>query len=92
LFASEFIIISQTIQRAPWASLPLGAGLLLCAVAIIRKIGPLLFGAAPARTQAQPAGGAAYLAGMHLALTLGIGFAMPWALYDLLHGIAAGLQ
>ena len=92
LFASEFIIVSQTIQLAPWASLPLGAGLLLCAIAIIRKIGPLLFGPAPARAQAQPAGAVSYLASLHLALTLGIGFAMPWALYDLLHGIAAGLQ
>ena len=92
LFASEFIIISQTIQRQPLVSLPLGLGLLLCAIAIIRNIGPLVFAPAPAQTQPQKAGRGTNLITLHLALTLGIAFAMPWFLVRLLSGIAAGLQ
>jgi hydrogenase-4 component F len=92
LFASEFIIVSQTIQREPLVSLPLGLGLLLCAIAIIRNIGPLVFAPAPAQTQPRKAGRGTNLITLHLALTFGIAFAMPWFLVRLLSGIAAGLQ
>ena len=47
MFASEFIIVSQTIQRDPLLSLPLGLGMVLCAVPILRHLGPLLFDAPP---------------------------------------------
>jgi hydrogenase-4 component F len=92
LFASEFIIISQTIQREPLVSLPLGLGLLLCAIAIIRNIGPLVFAPAPAQTQPQNAGRGTNLITLHLALTFCIAFAMPWFLLHLLSSVAAGLQ
>ena len=92
LFASEFIIISQTIQREPIVSLPLGLGLLLCAIAIIRNIGPLVFAPAPAQTQPQKAGRGTNLITLHLALTFCIAFAMPWFLLHLLSSVAAGLQ
>ncbi len=92
LFASEFMIVSQTIQRAPWLSLPLGLGLVLCAIAIVRNIGPLVFGSAPAGTKPVRAGAAINLVTLHLALSFGVAFAMPFVMVRVLSGIAAGLQ
>jgi len=92
LFASEFIIISQTIQRAPYLSLPFGAGLLLCAMAIIRNIGPLVFDPAPSNALLAKAGPGVALIALQLALAFGVAFAMPWFLLDRLLNIASGLQ
>jgi hydrogenase-4 component F len=92
LFTSEFLVVSQTIQRVPLLSLPLGVGLVLCAVAIIRQIGPQLYGKPPAGVRPMRAGGAMVFTGLHLVLMLGIAFAMPFALVHALSGIAAGLQ
>ncbi len=91
LFVSEFIIISQTIQRNPYMSLPLGLGLLLCAVAILRNIGPLLFAPAP-HEKPKPAGRGAWLIAAHLALVFLMAFAMPGPLVHLLSRAAEALQ
>ncbi len=85
LFASEFIIVSQTIQRGPWLTVPLGLSLLFCAAAILRSIGPL----PAARPRASVQNG---LAALHLALAFGIGFAMPAFLFRLLSSAASVLQ
>jgi hydrogenase-4 component F len=92
LFASEFLIVSQTVQRVPVLSLPLGAGLLLCAIAIIRQVGPLTFGPAPKNTRKVAAGRGMAFIYLHLLLVLVIAFAMPPALVAALSGIAAALQ
>jgi hydrogenase-4 component F len=92
LFASEFIIVSQTIQRMPILSLPLGLGLLLCAIAVIRHIGPLVFAPAPAHTKPQQAGPDTHLVSLHLALAFATAFAMPWLLVHLLSSIATAQQ
>ncbi len=92
LFASEFIIISQTIQRSPWASLPLGLGLLLCAVAILRNLGPLVFGPAPVRTKPGRATLETHLVTLHLVLAVVLAFAMPPLLVHLLSHMAEALQ
>ena len=92
LFASEFIIVSQTIQRDPYVSLPLGLGLVLCAVAIIRNVGPLVFGHAPPHTKHQKSGIGANLISLHLVLAFGIAFTMPWFLLHLLSTVAGALQ
>jgi hydrogenase-4 component F len=91
LFASEFIIVSQTIQRQPLASLPLGLGLLICAVAILRNLGPLMFGEAPHNTKHVKTARSTYLVLVHLVLAFLLAFAMPPALYALLFNVAAGL-
>lgn len=91
LFASEFIIISQTILKNPYMSLPLGLGLLLCAVAILRNLGPLLFGAAP-QAKPKPAGWSAHLVALHLLLVFLLAFAMPGPLVALLSQAAEALQ
>jgi hydrogenase-4 component F len=92
LFVSEFLIISRTIRLVPVLSLPLGFGLLVCAIAIIRNIGPLVFDKPPAGTVAVPAGRGVVLVYLHLVLVLLIAFAMPATLVTALSAIAAGLQ
>jgi len=92
LFTSEYLIISQTIERDPYLSLPLGAGLVLCAIAIIRNIGPLMFDRPPAGTAARPGGKAIVFSYLHLALAFTIAFAMPSLLLHALSNIAAALQ
>jgi hydrogenase-4 component F len=92
LFTSEFLIISQTIQRQPLLSLPLGLGLVVCAIAIIRLIGPLIFNPPPRGTLPVKAGAGIGAAGLHLLVVLALAFAMPLALVRMLSSIAGGLQ
>ena len=47
LFVSEFLIVSQTVQRLPPLCLPLGVGLTVYAVALLRLLGPMLANPAP---------------------------------------------
>jgi hydrogenase-4 component F len=92
LFTSEYLIISQTIIRDPYYSLPLGAGLLLCAIAIIRQVGPVGFAPAPASAKPQKAGADIFTIYAHLILVVLLAFAMPVALVTLLSHIADALQ
>jgi hydrogenase-4 component F len=92
LFSSEFLIVSQTVQRVPWVSLPLGLGLLLCAIAILRNVGVLLFDPAPAGAKPVAAGWGVSVIGLHLVLMLVIAFAMPLALVHMLSAVAAAQQ
>jgi hydrogenase-4 component F len=92
LFVSEFIIISQTIQRSPWASLPLGLGLVLCAIPVLRNLGPLVFGRAPARVKPAKATPETHLVTLHLLLSVVLAFAMPPLLAGLLSTVAEALQ
>jgi len=92
LFCSEFLIVSQTIQRVPALSLPLGFGLLICAIAIIRQVGPLVFAPAPKGTAPAVAGRGIGFTYLHLVLMLVIAFAMPALLVSALSSIATALQ
>ncbi len=92
LFASEFIIISQTVQRHPWVTAPLGLGLLLCAVAMLRNVAPLVFGPAPPHTKAVKAAPEMHLVALHLVLAVGLAFAMPRPLFALLSTVAGALK
>lgn len=92
LFTSEYLIISQTIIRDPYYSLPLGAGLLLCAIAIIRQVGPVGFAPAPSSAKPQKAGADIITIYAHLILVVLLAFAMPVALVTLLSHIAEALQ
>ncbi len=92
LFVTEFLIISQTVQINPWLSLPFGLGLLLCSIAIIRKIGPLLYGHAPAGTQKVRVGAGVQTVTLHLVLVFWLAFAMPHGLLAVLMGIAENMK
>jgi len=94
LFTSEFLIVSQTIQRDPLLALPLGLGLVVCAIAVIRQLGPLLFGIPPGkpRPAVQRAGADIGLAWLHLLAALVLAFAMPWPLVRALSAVAGTLQ
>ncbi len=91
LFTSEFLIIEQTILRQPLLALPLGLGLVVSAIAVIRVIGPLLY-APPPQAARSRAGADIWLAGLHLLAALILGFAMPWPLLRALSAVAGGLQ
>lgn len=92
LFTSEYLIISQTITHLPLLSLPLGAGLLLCGIAIIRQVGLILFSPPPAGTKPAPAGRGIITIYAHLIAIFILGFAMPASLVAALSGIASSLQ
>ncbi len=92
LFSSEFLIVSQTIQRQPLLSLPLGIGLVVCAIAIIRLIGPLIFNPPPPAAVPVKAGAGICTVGVHLLLVLVLAFAMPLGLVRMLSSIAGALQ
>jgi hydrogenase-4 component F len=92
LFCSEFLIISQTVQRMPWLSLPFGVSLVLCAIAMIGTIGKLIFDPAPAAAKPAAAGWDIGVIGLSLGLTLVIAFAMPPVLVHALSKIAVELQ
>ncbi len=92
LFVTEFLILSQTIKLEPLLALPLGLGLVVCAIAIIRLLEPLLFGPPPPPAKPRQAGFDIGLIGLHLLAALILAFAMPWPLLRGLSSIAGRLQ
>ena len=84
-------VCQRTIQRDPLLSLPLGLGMVLCAVPILRHLGPLLFDA-PHKAETMPAGVESGLVALHLLLAFALAFAMPLLLFHLLSSVAAGLR
>ncbi len=91
LFVAEYLIVSQTVLRQPWLTLPLALGLLLATVAVLRRIGPLTFGPAPPGVTRRPAGRGLAVMVLQLLLAVLIGFAMPAALTAALGTVAASL-
>lgn len=91
LFVAEYLIVSQTVLRQPWLTLPLALGLLLFTIAMLRRIGPLAFGPAPSGTTRRSAGRGLILLVLQLLLAVLVGFAMPAALTAALGDAAAAL-
>jgi hydrogenase-4 component F len=92
MFTSEFIIISQTILRQPYLSLPLGGLLLICALAILRRLAGLIAGDPPAGTKPMAAGYAVWPIALHVTLVLVLGIALPMALSTSLMAVARALS
>ncbi|PWC29747.1 hydrogenase 4 subunit F [Pseudoroseomonas aestuarii] len=89
LFASEFLMAQQSVARLPWLALPLGLGLLVAALALLRTLQDLCFGPATADAPGAPPpalGEWAVLAPaqLHLLLALALGMALPAPLAALL--------
>jgi hydrogenase-4 component F len=89
LFASEFLIATQTILRAPWLALPLGAGLLVGAWALMARLQALCLGEPTPDRGPAPDLLAMLPVWLMLAAVLVLGLAMPTAVSDWLWAAAA---
>lgn len=92
LFASEFLVVSETMHRLPWAALPLGLGLVVGGWALAARLLDLC--GAPPQPDAGPAPGPLALipAWLHLALVALLGFAMPVPVAAWFGAIATALR
>lgn len=89
LFASEVLLMQQMVTRLPWLALPLGLGLLLAALALLKVLQALCFG--PGRAGVPPPDQRHWLGHpaaewatllplhLHLLLALLLGLALPAA-------------
>jgi hydrogenase-4 component F len=75
VFTSEFLIVSSTFERAPWAALPLALGILVAFGALVLKMQWMAFGA-PTGTSAPTKSSAAPIVA-HLGLVLMAGVYLP---------------
>jgi hydrogenase-4 component F len=77
LFASEFLIVTETVRRLPWLALPLGLGLLVGAWALAARLIALCLGEPTPDQGTGPSALALAPAWLHLAAVLVLGLAMP---------------
>jgi hydrogenase-4 component F len=82
VFASEFLIATETILRAPWLALPLGVGLLVGAWALLARLQMLCLGAATPDRGPSPNVLAMLPVWLMLAVVLVLGLAMPTPVAD----------
>ncbi len=92
LFASEFLVVAQTIAQAPLLALPLGLGLLVGGWALLARLQSLCLGVATPDASPAPGALALWPIWLQLALVAGLGLAMPDAITAWLRGIAAAAQ
>jgi hydrogenase-4 component F len=86
-FMAGFLMVQQTVARLPWMALPLGAGLVLLAVAMLARLRWLCFGPPPADSApADPGTGQTVflLMLLHLLGLLVLGLFLPGPLAALL--------
>ena len=77
LFASEFLIVTETVRRMPVLGIPLGLGLLVGAWALVSRLITLCLGPAAPSPGPAPELGALAPALLHLGVVLALGLAMP---------------
>jgi hydrogenase-4 component F len=82
VFASEFLIGTETVLRAPWLALPLGIGLLVGAWALLARLQMLCLGAATPDRGPAPDVLAMLPVWLMLAVVLVLGLAMPAPVAD----------
>jgi hydrogenase-4 component F len=87
IFTSEFLLLTSTFARAPLLAVLLGIGILLALGALVLRMTGLCFG--PVRGAAHDARVSAVPIGLHLALVLLAGIALPAALFDWFRHVAA---
>jgi hydrogenase-4 component F len=88
VFASEFLIGTETILRAPWLALPLAVGLLVGAWALLARLQMLCLGAATPDRGPAPDVLAMLPVWLMLAVVLVLGLAMPAPVADWLRAAA----
>jgi hydrogenase-4 component F len=82
VFASEFLIGTETVLRAPWLALPLGVGLLTGAWALLARLQMLCLGTATPDRGPAPDVLAMLPVWLMLAVVLVLGLAMPAPVAD----------
>jgi hydrogenase-4 component F len=92
LFASEFLVLSETVRRLPWLAVPLALGLLVGGWALAMRLISLCLGAPTADRGPAPGLPALVPAWVHLAVVLLLGLAMPGAVAAWLVAIAEAAQ
>ncbi|MSO90136.1 MAG: hydrogenase 4 subunit F [Acetobacteraceae bacterium] len=90
LFASEFLIVTDTIRRQPWLAVPLGLGILVGAWAVLMRLQSLCFGPATPDRGLAPTALLLAPVWIHLGLVVLIGLAMPAPLFAWMSMIAGG--
>jgi hydrogenase-4 component F len=75
LFASEFLLLSATMQSWPWLTVALLSGLAVAFAGLFRNVHPMVYGAAPEGQQAVAAN--MLPVALHLGLVLWLGVAIP---------------
>lgn len=88
LFASEFLVLTETVRRAPLLALPLAAGLLIGAWALVSRLQGLCLGPPTSDRGPAPPPLALLPAWAHLALVLLLGLAMPAPVAAWMRGLA----
>jgi len=75
VFASEFLLLTATIQTWPWLALPLLAGLGIAFAGLFRAVQPMVYGAPPESQGSVRAN--MWPVAIHLLLVLWLGLAVP---------------
>jgi len=75
VFASEFLLLTATMQAQPWFTVALLVGLAVAFAGLFRHIHPMVYGAAPAAQR--PVRANMVPVTVHLALVLWLGLAIP---------------
>jgi len=92
LFASEFLIVSQTVRLLPWLALPLGIGILVGAWALLRRMQTLCLGAATPDRGPAPSSLVLIPVWGHLGIVVLLGLAMPAPLAAWMTAMAQALR
>jgi hydrogenase-4 component F len=91
VFASEFLLLTATMQAQPWLTLTLVTGLAVAFAGLFRHLHPMVYGAAPHGQQ--PVQANMLPVAIHLALVLWLGLSIPAFLarwLDLATGLITG--
>ena len=92
LFTSEFLILTETVARAPYLMIPLGIGLVTGGWALILRLQSLCLGEPTPDRGPAPDALALAPVWVQLALMVVLGIAMPGAVADWMNGIAAAAR
>jgi len=75
VFTSEFLLLTATMESQPWFTVALLSGLAIAFAGLFRHVHPMVYGVAPEGQKPVPAN--MIPVGIHLALVLVLGFAIP---------------
>jgi hydrogenase-4 component F len=92
LFASEFLVITQTMRQLPWLALPLGVGILVGAWALLMRLQTMCLGPPTPNRGPRPPAMVLLPVWGHLGIVLVLGLAMPRPMVTWMTAMAQALQ